>query len=35
LISAIAGALLAQAAGWWSLRVVLQRPVMETLRKSA
>jgi putative ABC transport system permease protein len=35
LISAVAGALLAQAAGWWSLRAVLQRPVMETLRKAA
>ncbi len=35
LITAIAGALLAQLAGWWSLRGVLQRPVMQTLRESA
>ena len=32
LITAAAGALLAQAAGWWSLRGVLQRPVVQTLR---
>ncbi|MFN0185842.1 MAG: ABC transporter permease [Aquabacterium sp.] len=30
-----AGALLALAAGWWGLRGVLRRPVMETLRQSA
>ncbi len=32
LMTAAAGALLAQAAGWWSLRGVLQRPVVQTLR---
>ncbi len=30
-----AGALLAWAAGWWSLRGVLRRPVMDTLRQAA
>jgi putative ABC transport system permease protein len=30
-----AGALLALAAGWWGLRDVLRRPVVETLRKAA
>jgi putative ABC transport system permease protein len=30
-----AGALLALAAGWWGLREVLQRPVVETLRTAA
>ncbi|CAN5266806.1 FtsX-like permease family protein [soil metagenome] len=34
LISAAAGAVLAQAAGWWSLRGVLQRPVIQTLRQA-
>lgn len=34
LASALSGALLAQAAGWWSLRGVLQRPVMATLREA-
>jgi putative ABC transport system permease protein len=34
LASAALGALLAQAAGWWSLRGVLQRPVMATLREA-
>lgn len=34
LASAALGALLAQAAGWWSLRGVLQRPVMVTLREA-
>ncbi|QPF73083.1 ABC transporter permease [Roseateles sp. DAIF2] len=34
LASAVAGALLAQAAGWWSLRGVLQRPVVATLREA-
>ncbi|WP_130430217.1 ABC transporter permease [Rivibacter subsaxonicus] len=29
-----AGALLALAAGWWGLREVLRRPVMETLRRA-
>lgn len=35
LLGALAGALLALAAGWWGLREVLQRPVMETLRQAA
>ena len=30
-----AGALLALAAGWWGLREVLRRPVVETLRQAA
>jgi len=29
-----AGALLALAAGWWGLREVLRRPVVETLRRT-
>lgn len=32
---AAAGAVLALAAGWWGLREVLQRPVVETLRRAA
>ena len=32
--SALAGALLAQAAGWWGLRGVLSRPVVATLREA-
>jgi putative ABC transport system permease protein len=32
LVGAGAGALLALAAGWWGLREVLRRPVLETLR---
>jgi putative ABC transport system permease protein len=32
---ALAGAVLALAAGWWGLREVLSRPVVETLRKAA
>ncbi|QHJ00592.1 FtsX-like permease family protein [Xylophilus rhododendri] len=32
---AVAGALLALAAGWWGLRDVLRRPVVETLRRAA
>ena len=35
LIGAVAGAALALAAGWWGLREVLQRPVVETLRRAA
>jgi putative ABC transport system permease protein len=35
LAGALAGALLALAAGWWGLREVLRRPVMDTLRASA
>jgi putative ABC transport system permease protein len=31
---AVAGALLALAAGWWGLREVLRRPVLETLRRA-
>jgi putative ABC transport system permease protein len=34
LVGAAAGALLALAAGWWGLRDVLRRPVMETLRRA-
>ena len=34
LAGAAAGALLALAAGWWGLREVLQRPVLETLRRA-
>ena len=29
------GAVLAWAAGWWGLREVLNRPVVETLRRAA
>ena len=35
LMGALAGALLALAAGWWGLRDVLRRPVVETLRQAA
>jgi putative ABC transport system permease protein len=35
LAGALVGALLALAAGWWGLRDVLRRPVVETLRRSA
>ena len=35
LASGLAGALLALAAGWWGLRDVLRRPVVETLRRAA
>ncbi len=34
LLGALAGALLALAAGWWGLRGVITRPVVETLRKA-
>ena len=34
LIGAAAGAVLALAAGWWGLREVLRRPVVETLRRA-
>lgn len=34
LVSAVCGALLAWSAGWWSLRGVLQRPVVQTLREA-
>jgi putative ABC transport system permease protein len=32
---ALAGAMLALAAGWWGLREVLRRPVVDTLRRAA
>lgn len=35
LAGAVAGALLALAAGWWGLRGVLRTPVVQTLRKAA
>lgn len=35
LLGALAGAALALAAGWWGLRDVLRRPVVETLRRAA
>ena len=34
LAGALAGAALALAAGWWGLREVLNRPVVDTLRRS-
>ena len=34
-VGGVAGALLALAAGWWGLREVLRRPVVETLRRAA
>jgi putative ABC transport system permease protein len=35
LVGGVAGAMLALAAGWWGLREVLRRPVIETLRSAA
>jgi putative ABC transport system permease protein len=35
LAGAVAGAVLALAAGWWGLREVLTRPVVQTLRQAA
>ncbi|PIQ54824.1 MAG: ABC transporter permease [Comamonadaceae bacterium CG12_big_fil_rev_8_21_14_0_65_59_15] len=35
LLGALAGAVLALAAGWWGLREVLTRPVVQTLRAAA
>jgi putative ABC transport system permease protein len=35
LAGALAGALLALAAGWWGLRDVLRRPVVDTLRRAS
>lgn len=35
LAGTLAGALLALGAGWWGLREVLRRPVVETLRRAA
>ncbi|MGH8821764.1 MAG: ABC transporter permease, partial [Rhodoferax sp.] len=34
-VGAVAGAVLALGAGWWGLREVLRRPVVETLRQAA
>jgi putative ABC transport system permease protein len=34
LAGTLAGAVLALAAGWWGLREVLRRPVVETLRRA-
>jgi len=34
LLGSLAGAVLALAAGWWGLRDVLRRPVVETLRRA-
>jgi putative ABC transport system permease protein len=34
-VGALAGAVLALAAGWWGLRDILLRPVVETLRRAA
>jgi putative ABC transport system permease protein len=35
LLGAVVGALLALAAGWWGLRDVLRRPVVQTLRQAS
>ena len=35
LLGSLAGAVLALAAGWWGLRDVLRRPVVDTLRRAA
>ncbi|RLJ39272.1 ABC transporter permease [Acidovorax sp. 106] len=35
LVGSLAGAVLALLAGWWGLRDVLRRPVVETLRRAA
>ena len=35
LFGSLSGAVLALAAGWWGLRDVLRRPVVETLRRAA
>ena len=35
LAGTVVGALLALAAGWWGLRGVLRRPVVQTLRQAA
>jgi putative ABC transport system permease protein len=35
LAGALAGALLAWLAGWWGLRDVLRRPVVQTLREAS
>jgi putative ABC transport system permease protein len=35
LAGTLAGALLALLAGWWGLREILRRPVVQTLRQAA
>jgi putative ABC transport system permease protein len=35
LMGSVSGALLALAAGWWGMRDVLRRPVIQTLRRAA
>ena len=35
IVGALSGAVLALAAGWWGLREVLRRPVVDTLRRAA
>jgi putative ABC transport system permease protein len=35
LFGTVVGAVLALLAGWWGLRDVLRRPVVETLRRAA
>jgi putative ABC transport system permease protein len=35
MLGTVAGAVLAWAAGWWGLRGVLTRPVVQTLRQAA
>ncbi len=35
ILGSLAGAVLALAAGWWGLREVLRRPVVDTLRRAA
>jgi putative ABC transport system permease protein len=35
LLGSLCGALLAMAAGWWGMRDVLRRPVVQTLRRAA
>jgi putative ABC transport system permease protein len=35
LVGAVVGAVLALAAGWWGLRDVLRKPVVDTLRRAA
>jgi putative ABC transport system permease protein len=34
-MGSLVGAVLALLAGWWGLREVLKRPVMDTLRRAA
>jgi putative ABC transport system permease protein len=34
-VGTLAGALLALLAGWWGLREILRRPVVQTLRQAA